>query len=201
LSQEKAMGKCMDTIVSRRTIRRFKQEAIPRDDLVELVNAGRLAATAGNRQPWKFVIVDDPSLVKDTHASLGWLAGAPAEGEQPTAMIVVLLSNPKDKWSAYADGGAAVQNMQLAAWEKGIGGCWIGSVAAETVAGLLKVPDELKIFSVLALGYPAEDPVAEDADNDVTAKRDETGRLHVHKRRLDAICHVNRYGGRGLRSL
>jgi nitroreductase len=187
------MGKCMDTILGRRTIRRFKPDAIAREDLIELVNAGRLAASAGNRQPWEFVIVDDTSLVKDCYDSLGWLAGAPEAAEAPTALIVVLLANPKDKWSAYADGGAAVQNMQLAAWEKGIGGCWIGSVAVETVAKLLKVPDELKIFSVLALGYPAEEPVAEDAD-DVSAKRDESGRLHVHKRKLDAICHVNRYG-------
>ena len=159
------MGKCMDVILNRRTIRRFKQEGIPREDLVELVNAGRLAATAGNRQPWEFMIVDDPSLVKDLFASLGWLAGAPEEAQQPTAIIAVLLSNPKDKWAAYADGGAAIQNMQLAAWEKGIGGCWIGSVA-------------------------------EDADDDVSAKRDDAGKLHVHKRKLDVICHVNRYGGK-----
>jgi len=188
------MGTCIETILNRRTIRRFKQEAIPREDLVEMVNAGRLAATAGNRQPWEFMIVDDPSLVKDLFASLGWLAGAPEEAQQPTAMIVVLLANPKDKWSAYADGGAAIQNMQLAAWEKGIGGCWIGSVAEDTARNLLKIPAELKLFSVLALGIPDENPVAEDADDDVSAKRDPSGKLHVKKRKLDAICHINRYG-------
>ncbi|HUU44009.1 MAG TPA: nitroreductase family protein, partial [Planctomycetota bacterium] len=166
------MTECMDVILSRRTIRRFKSDAVSREDLVALVNAGRLASSAGNRQPWEFVIVDDAPLVKDLHASLGWLAGAPEAGQGPTAMIVVLLANPKDKWSAYADGGAAVQNMQLAAWEKRIGSCWIGSVAEDTVRKLLKVPDTLKIFSVLALGYPDEQPVAEDADDDVSAKRD-----------------------------
>ncbi|HUW56737.1 MAG TPA: nitroreductase family protein [Planctomycetota bacterium] len=189
------MAKCMDVILSRRTIRRFKPDAIARDDLLELVNAGRLASSAGNRQPWEFIVVDDPGLVADVFPSLGWLAGAPEEGHQPTALIVVLLANPKDRWSAWADGGAAVQNMQLAAWEKGIGSCWIGSVDADTVGKLLKVPKELKLFSVLALGYPDETPVAEDAD-DVGARRDAKGVLHVQKRRLDAVCHVNRYGQR-----
>ena len=190
------MGACMDIILGRRTIRRFKPDAIAREDLVALVNAGRLASTAGNRQPLEFVVVDDASLVNDLYASLGWLAGAPEEAQQPAAMIVLLLSNPTDKWSAYADGGAAIQNMQLAAWEKGIGSCWIGSVAVDTVAKLLNVPDNLKIFSVLALGIPDEDPLAEDADDDVSAKRDAQGVLHVKKRKLDAILHLNRYGER-----
>ena len=190
------MSKCMDIIINRRTIRRFKPDAIPREVLVELVNAGRLAATAGNRQPWEFMIVDEPSLGKELFASLGWLAGAPEEGQQPTAMIVVLLSNPKDKWAAYADGGAAIQNMQLAAWEKKIGACWIGSLAEDTVRNLLKIPDALKLFSILALGVPDEDPIAEDATDDVSAKRDADGKLHVKKRQLDAILHLNRYGER-----
>jgi nitroreductase len=190
------MGKCMDAILGRRSIRRFKQKAVPRKELVELVNAGRLASSAGNAQPWQFVVVDDVDLVGDLCASLGWLAGAPEESRRPTALIVVLLSNPRDKWSAWADGGAAIQNMQLAAWEKHIGSCWIGSFDAPTVARLLKVPDDWKIFSVLALGVPDEEPVAEDADDDVSAKRDSAGVLHVRKRRLDAVLHVNRYGER-----
>ena len=190
------MGNCMDVILGRRTIRRFRQDAIPREDLVALVNAGRLASTAGNRQPWEFVIVDDPGLAADVFPSLGWLAGAPEEGHQPTALIVVLLSNPKDKWSAWADGGAAVQNMQLAAWEKGIGSCWIGSVDTDPVGTLLKVPKDLKLVSALALGIPDEAPVAEDADDDVSARRDDADVLHVQKRKLDAILHVNRYGER-----
>ena len=191
------MSKCMDVILGRRTIRRFKPKAIARKDLVEIVNAGRLAASAGNRQPWQFVLVDDPALVGNLFASLGWLAGAPDERQRPAALVVVLLSNPKDKWSAFADGGAAVQNMQLAAWDKGIGSCWIGSVDALTVAKYLKVPDDWKIFSVLALGYPDEKPVIEDsADGDVSAKRDDQGTLHVKKLKLDAVLHVNAFGKR-----
>ena len=190
------MAKCMDVIVGRRTIRRFNSKAGPRKDLVEIVNAGRLASSAGNLQVWEFILVDDASLVGDLFASLGWLAGAPEEKQRPAALVVVLLSNPKDKWSAWADGGAAVQTMQLAAWEKGIGSCWIGSVDAPTVAKYLNVSAELKIFSVLALGYPAEKPVAEDADGDVSAKRDSGGVLHVKKRKLESVLHINAYGAR-----
>ncbi|KPL04802.1 MAG: hypothetical protein AMK75_00435 [Planctomycetes bacterium SM23_65] len=190
------MASCLETILRRRTIRRFKQDPIPREDLLEIVNAGRMASSAGNAQPWEFIIVDEPDLVADVFPSLGWLAGAPREDQQPTALIAVLLANPRDRWSAWADGGAAIQNMQLVAWEKGIGSCWIGSVDAETVGKLLKIPSELKLFSVLALGIRDEAPVAEDAEDDVTAKRDNAGVLHVKKRRLEAVLHLNRYGVR-----
>jgi nitroreductase len=184
----------MEVILGRRTIRRFKSQAIDRATLKEIVNAGRLAATAGNRQPWEFVIVDDPALIEDVFKSLGWLGGSPADKQRPTALIAVLLANPQDKWSAYADGGAAIQNMQLAAWSKGIGGCWIGSIDAAPVRKMLKVPDDLKLFSILALGIPAETPVIEEAEDDVSAKRDDRGVLHVKKRKLDAVCHVNAFG-------
>ncbi len=188
------MAKCMDVILSRRSIRRFKSKAVARKDLVEIVNAGRLAASAGNRQPWQFLIVDDKSLVENLFASLGWLGGTPDEKSRPTALVVVMLANPKDQWSAFADGGAAVQNMQLAAWDKGIGSCWIGSADAGTVAKYLKIPAELKVFSVLALGYPDEKPVIEESDSEVSAKRDDKGTLHVKKLKLDAVLHVNAYG-------
>ena len=188
------MAKCMDVILGRRTVRRFQSKPVARQDLVEIVNAGRMACTAGNGQPWKFVLVDDKSIVDNLFASLGWLGGTPEEGQKPTAMIVALLANPKDKWSAFADGGAAVQNMSLAAWEKGIGSCWIGSVDAPTVAKYLKIPADLKIFSVLALGYPAETPVAEDSDSDVWAKRDDKGTLHVKKLKLDKVLSANEFG-------
>jgi FMN reductase [NAD(P)H] len=188
------MAKCMDVILGRRSVRRFARKPVPRKDLVEIVNAGRLAASAGNRQPWQFILVDDASLVENLFASLGWLAGSPDEKERPTALVVVLLSDPKDKGVAAADGGAAVQNMQLAAWDKGLGSCWIGSADASTVAKILKVPAGLKIFSVLALGYPAEKPVIEDSDSDVSAKRDDAGTLHVKKLTLAAVLSVNEYG-------
>ena len=84
--------------------------------------------------------------------------------------------------------------MELAAWEKGIGACWVGAKDNETICRLLRIPEDLQLFSVLALGIPDEEPVVEDADDDVSAKRDADGRLHVKKRKLDAICHVNRYG-------
>jgi nitroreductase len=188
------MAKCMDVILGRRTIRRFKPKPLARKDLVEIIDAGRLASTAGNRQPWQFVLVDDPSLVGDLFASLGWLGGAPEEKRRPTALVVVLLSDPKDKWAAYADGGAAIQNMELAAWDKGIGSCWIGSVDTAVVAKYLKIPDKWKIFSVLALGLPDEKPVVEDSASEVWARRDDKGVLHVRKLKLDAILHVNAFG-------
>ena len=188
------MAKCMDVILGRRTIRRFKSKPVGRKDLVEIVNAGRLASSAGNHQPWQFLLVDDAAVTTNLFTTLGWLGGAPDEKQRPPARVVVLISNPKDKWSAFADGGAAMQNMSLAAWDKGIGSCWIGSVDAPTLSKYLKIPADWKIFSVLALGYPDEKPVAEDSDSDVSAKRDDQGVLHVKKLKLESVLHINAFG-------
>ena len=64
------------------------------------------------------------------------------------------------------------------------------------MTALLEIPDELELFSIMALGYPDEQPTATEVDalDKPSAKRDESGRLTVQKLKLDAICHLGRYG-------
>ncbi len=182
--------------LSRRSIRRFTADRVPHDDLVELVRCAIAAPTAGNGQPWQFIIVEDAQTVRRINKNLGWLGGAPEESAQPRAHVVILLNNPEKKWAFYADGGAAAANLCLAAAEKGIGACWIGSVNRDDLRALLHVPENLEIFSVVSLGYPAEKPETIEVDtlDKPSAKRDETGRLIVQKLPLEAVCHLGHYG-------
>jgi nitroreductase len=186
----------MELAVGRRSIRRFTSERVKREDLVSLVKAGMYAPSAGNGQVWQFIIVEDAQTVRRVNKNLGWLGGAPEETEQARAHIVILLANPEKKWTLYADGGAAAGAISLAAAEKGIGSCWVGSVNRDDVRALLQVPQELEIFSVIALGYPAEEPAVTEVDTlgKPSAKRDESGRLIVQKLKLEAVCHLGRYG-------
>jgi len=184
----------MQAILSRRTIRRFRQERIPLNDLIEIAHAGACAPSAGNRQPWEFIAVNQPAAVEATTDLLQFLGGPADKGQRPTAHIVLLVYNPEGRWPQYADGGAAMQNMILAAWEKGIGACWVGSIDRSALARLLGIPEPSTIFSVLCLGYPDEEPAVEMVDDAPQAKRDESGRLIVQKRRLEKILHLNRYG-------
>lgn len=180
----------------RRSIRRFTERRVPREDLLDLVRAGISAPSAGNAQPWQFVIVEDAQTVRRVSKNLGWLGGAPEDAVQPRAHLVILLANPDKSWTVYADGGAAATCISLAAADKGLGSCWIGSVNRDDLRALLHVPENLDVFSVIALGYPAEEPLTIEVDSlaKPSAKRDDSGNLLVQKLSLDAVCHLGHYG-------
>ena len=184
----------------RRTIRRFQQQAVPLITLRTIADSGRMGPSAMNLQPWEFIIVDRPELVAAIFEHTNWAGylpreqGRPQPGQAPTAFIVVLKNERlSSKWS-YHDIGAAVENMILAALEEGIGSCWIGSVDRPAVAELLEIPNQFEIDSVLALGYPAEEPLAFDLDDSVKYFRDEEGRLHVPKRAFESVVSHNKFG-------
>lgn len=182
-------------IETRRTIRRYRQQPIPQEMVVRIVNAGRLAASAGNAQPIRFVVVNEPSLLAEVFSTLAWLraAGDPPEGQRPTAYVVVL-GDTAISASYQSDAAAACQNMQTAAWAEGIGSCWIGSVNRPKLKGLLGLPDNLEIYAVISLGYPAETAVAEDDPETTSARRRADGVLRVPKRPLAQVLRFNKWG-------
>ena len=183
-------------ILSRRSIRQFNPEPVPRDILEKLVDAARLAPSAANLQPLEFIVVDDVELRKQIFPCLKWAAyiapeGNPKPGHEPVAYIVVLVNLQVRDRGYERDVGAAVENMILAAWEEGIGSCWILSVERNKVREMLKIAMNYKIDSVLALGYPDEKPIAEDMKDSLKYWKDKEGCLHVPKRILEDIIHFN----------
>ncbi|MGB2907458.1 MAG: nitroreductase family protein [Candidatus Aminicenantaceae bacterium] len=187
-----------DVIVSRRTVRQYRSEPVPRTMLERLVNAGRLAPSAANRQPLEFVVVDDGEVCGRIFPCLKWAAyiapeGDPKPGQEPTAYVVVLVNTAIRDTMYEWDSGAAVENVLLAAWEEGVGTCWLISVDKDTIHDILAVPDSFRVDSVIALGYAAEEPVAEDMTDSVKYWKDESGRLHVPKRVLSSVIHFNKF--------
>jgi nitroreductase len=189
-----------ELIISRRTIRRFRPVPVGQAVLEKIVDAGRLAPSGSNLQPLEFVVVEDRSVRERIFPCLRWAGyiaprGNPAPGEEPMAYIAPVL-NLKIRRSGFElDLGAAVENMILAAWEEGIGSCWIGSLDAEKVAESLGLPEGYRLDCILALGYPAESPVLEESAGSVKYWKDEAGAVHVPKRRLADVLHLNRFGG------
>lgn len=181
-----------EAIDKRRSIRRFSPQPIEKNMLYELVMGARLAPQAANIQPLQYMIVHQKQLLEPVFECTRW-AGyledyAPKPGFRPTAYIVVLINEDLKKNGNDTDAGAAVENMLLLAVEKGLGSCWIGSVDRERLAKLLGVPENCKIHSVIALGYPAENPVWEDKEDDsIRYYLDEEHRLHVPKRRMSEL--------------
>lgn len=186
----------LDLIKSRRTIRKFKQERIPAEALIQFADCGRLAPSARNLQPLEFFIVDSEMLLEQVFSTLRWAGyiapeGNPETGETPMAYIVILINETLDSPFATYDAGAAIENMILAALSRGIGSCWLGAVDKNVLCGILQVPEGYRIDSVLALGYPAEAPTMETAEDTIKYYQDEHGVLHVPKRPLEQVIHHN----------
>jgi len=188
-------------IISRRTIRKFKQIPIPIDILKKLVNAGRLAPSAGNLQPIEYFIITDKSAKVKTFGTLSWASyikpeGNPQKGEEPTAYIIILVNNKiaNNAYSKY-DIGASVENIIISALEEGIGCCWIASFNKNKLSEILKIPEDYSVDCVVALGYPLENPTFEDIEKEksIIYHKDSEGRLHVPKRKLEDILHVEKF--------
>jgi nitroreductase len=183
-----------DLILKNRSYRRFHQEvSIELETLRELVDLGRLSASAANLQPLKYILSNDTEKNALIFRHLGW-AGyltdwpGPSEGERPSAYIV-LLGDSKISQSFGCDHGIAAQSILLGAIGKGLGGCIIGSIKRQSLRKALDIEASYEILLVLALGKPKETVVVEGVgpEGDIKYWRDSEGVHHVPKRALDDI--------------
>jgi nitroreductase len=145
----------IDLILSRRSIRRYESKDLSDEVLQQILEAGRQAPSAANRQPVRFVVVKDHSLLKSLCDTLitRFVKSAPV-AIVGCADIKSLLTG---KW-AVVDTAIAMQTMVIAAWSLGIGSCWIGACDEGKVKELLKIPDKWKVVGLVTFGYPAEKP-------------------------------------------
>jgi nitroreductase len=142
----------MDTLEAVRTVlavRSFQKKPIPPETIRRIVEAGRMTGSAKNRQPWHFLVVQDP----ETITRLGTLARTGPYIAGASAAIVVAIE--KDDF-ALSDGSRAIQSMILTAWSEGVGSNWVGFRGLDAVGSLLAIPDHLDVLAVVPLGYPAE---------------------------------------------
>ncbi|NLJ40489.1 MAG: nitroreductase family protein [Clostridiales bacterium] len=186
----------MNIIKGRRTIRKYKQDRIDPKILKDLADGARLAPSGANLQPLEYLIVDDPTLLDKVFDTLAWAGyikpeGDPKVGERPVAYIIILVKD-KARGNTSHDAGAAIQNILLGAWGYGIGCCWIGSVKRDVLAKEFSIPKDMKIDSVISLGYPAEESIWEDEKGSIKYYYDEDKVLHVPKRKPEDIIHLNR---------
>jgi len=190
-----------ESIRANRSCRRFEQnDPIPMRTLLDLVDLGRLSASAGNLQPLKYILSNTPQTNAEIFDCLSWAAylkdwPGPSEGERPAAYIIVLhdtsITNHID-----CDHGIAGQSILLGAREMELAGCMLGAINQSLLRSRLKIPEHLKILLVLAIGKPREHVVAEEIDSsgDIRYFRDSKQVHHVPKRSLDEIV-IARYTG------
>lgn len=187
-----------ELIKKRRSIRKFRQKKIPRDNLVKLVDNARLAPSAANLQPWNFVIIDENDLCEEIFSALTWAGYVkpkrnPQEGEKPVAYIIIIINKTINENNYQHDCGAAAENIILSALEEGIGSCWLGAINRDKIRKILKLPEEYIVDTVIALGYPLESPKVVEAKGDIKYYLDKNDVLHVPKRKLEDILHINKW--------
>ncbi len=142
----------LEVIRTRRSIRRYKNEVIPKCDLETIVDAGRLAATGSNQQPWDFIVVTEKSTIHNFKVSGVWIGEASA--------VIAVVMDPKSRWWV-EDGAAAIENMLLASTALGYGSCWVEGDALPHEArlkSLLGIPPDRRVMALVPIGIPAETP-------------------------------------------
>ena len=183
-----------DLVLKNRSYRRFHEEVdIKLETLRELVDLARLSASAMNAQPLKYILSWEAQRKSLIFPNLTWATflktwPGPAEGERPSAYIVILGDTEVSRFWDY-DAGIAAQSILLGATEKGLGGCMLASVDREELRKALDIPPRYEILLVLALGKPKEKVVIETVGDSGDTKywRDSKGVHYVPKRPLNDI--------------
>ena len=147
----------MDTfeaILKRRSIRKYDPKPLREGDLRKVLEAGRQAPSAANRQPWHFLVVqenEEKRALAQACSGQVWLADA--------SVIIAGVGKPtvNDKWYA-VDVAIALENMILAATALGYGTCWIGAFDQTEVKNLLGVPDDMVVVALTPVGWPGDHP-------------------------------------------
>lgn len=136
-------------ILGRRVVRAFADRPVELEKLRQIIEAGRHAMSARNRQPWRFIVVRD----RPTLSAIGKLCETgPFVADAPAA-IVVLKDAANTQWGD-VDCAQAVQNIANAAWALGLGTCWVGHLDRKKIGTMLGVPKEWAVLTVLPIGYP-----------------------------------------------
>jgi len=146
---------CVDKLLTRRSIRKFKDTPIPDEVMQKILEAGRQSPSAINVQPWHFIVVTDQKL-KDKLGN--GLLNRMIRNSAFTLIGCYAPGNLFTKRYPPTDTAIAMQSMVLAAHLQGVGSCWLGDYNENNIRKLFNVPNKIQILAVIAFGYPDEEP-------------------------------------------
>jgi nitroreductase len=154
------MADILETIKSRRSVRKFKNKKLEEEKINKILTAGAWAPSGLNNQPWRFILVESQEY-KNKLASLTKYGSIIKNA--PVALLVYL-----DKASSYDREkdimaiGACIQNMLLEAHSLGLGSCWLGEILKNKhkVNEIFDVDNRYELFAVIGFGYPSQSPVS-----------------------------------------
>jgi len=149
----------LECILTRQSIRKYDKKDVPNELIGQILEAGVHAPSAGNMQPWEFIVVKDKKIKKE----IADAALRQRHVDESPVLIVVLADAEKSglRYSergktlyCFQDTAAAIENMLLAAKALGLGGCWVGAFEEEKVKSILRIPAKLRPIAILSIGFP-----------------------------------------------
>ncbi|MCD6503381.1 MAG: nitroreductase family protein [Thermoplasmata archaeon] len=153
----------LEIIISRRSIRKYKDAPVEEEKIRMLLEAARWAPSAGNLQPWYFLVVRDKrtrEMLAEAAYGQTWMVEAPVH--------IVVFADPERSAYRYGERGRtlyciqdtalAIQNMMLMAHALGLGTCFVGAFDERSVSKILCAPRHLRPIAIITVGYPAESP-------------------------------------------
>jgi nitroreductase len=146
----------LEFLKDRRTIRSYQQKSIPDEEIEMILEAGRWAPSASNRQEWKFIVIKDSKKIEN-------LAKTAIYGkfvrDAPLLIAITADKSENPNWFIQ-DTSLASMNMQLMAWSLDIGTCWIGSMDRKKAKDILNLDDNDFLLTILPFGYYKKKPQA-----------------------------------------
>lgn len=152
-------------------VREFREKPVPEVVVQQIVEAGHLTGSGGNKQPWHFIVVQDQEMLRQlgAHSPSGhYIAQA------PLAIVVAIDPSPY----SVSDASRAIQSMMLTAWTHGIGSNWVGFNNFEQVDSLLGIPKNIEVLAIIPFGYPLQS----------------VGKGNKKRKPLSEVAHRERWG-------
>ncbi len=147
----------LNLLKSRRSVRIYKDLPVPKDLLLQILEAGRWAPSGANLQPWHFIIVTDQETRKRIGEVAKFFFIKSSHVERAPVVLVLGFDKRKGKYGRY-DVTLAGGNMITMATSIGLGTCWIGAFDEERVKEILQIPEHIEVIGLITLGYPEEKP-------------------------------------------
>ncbi|MBN2461721.1 MAG: nitroreductase family protein [Candidatus Cloacimonetes bacterium] len=152
----------LDIIMSRSSVRDFREQEIPETVLEAMMEAARAAPSFQNRQCWRYIFVFESEKIKNL-AYKGGLLGIVNSFISKAPLVVVACADPTHSGRVngqeyyLVDVAISFQQMMLAAWAKGVGSCWLAAFNEKSVKEVLNIPDKFRIVAMSPFGYPASE--------------------------------------------
>lgn len=144
----------LEFLLSRRSIRKYRDEEVSEELLLELLDVARWAPSGGNRQPWEFILIRNSKVIRElSKCSTG---AKPLENAK--AAVAVVVDSRISPRTYLLDGANATLYILLAAHALNLGGVWINALENVEMKKILRIPDDKVLVSIVALGWPSEEP-------------------------------------------